>query len=157
MKLNLNSDENWMDFAIREARKALEIDELPVGAVVVHADKIIGRGYNRREVLKDPTAHAEMLAITAAATFLDSWRLEDCTLYVTLEPCPMCTGAILNARIPRVVFGAYDNAAGMCGSVENLCDQNLLNHKALIKGGVRAEICQALLDEFFNNIRKDSN
>ncbi|MDD5062844.1 MAG: tRNA adenosine(34) deaminase TadA [Candidatus Marinimicrobia bacterium] len=157
MNLIVNSDENWMEIAIREARKALEAGEIPVGAVIVHSGKIIGKSYNQREVLKDPTAHAEMLAITSAATYLDSWRLEDCTLYVTLEPCPMCTGAILNARIPRVVFGAYDNAAGMCGSVENLCDQNLLNHKAIIKGGVRAEECQALLNEFFNKIRKDSN
>jgi tRNA(adenine34) deaminase len=155
MGLMLNSDEYWMDFAIREAEKALDAGEIPVGAIVVHFDKIIGKGYNQREALKDPTAHAEMLAITSAATFLNSWRLNDCTLYVTLEPCPMCTGAILNARIPRVVFGAYDNAAGMCGSVENLCDQNLLNHRALIKGGVKAETCQALLDIFFQKLRTE--
>jgi tRNA(adenine34) deaminase len=157
MGLIVNSDEYWMDFAIKEAEKALDAGEIPVGAIVVHADKIIGKGHNQREGLKDPTAHAEMLAITSAATFLDSWQLEDCTLYVTLEPCPMCAGAILNARISRVVFGAYDNAAGMCGSVENLCDQNLLNHKALVKGGVKADICRVLLNSFFNKIRSTDN
>jgi len=156
MGLIMNSDEYWMDFAIREAEKALDTGEIPVGAIAVSSNIIIGKGYNQREGLKDPTAHAEMLAITSAANFLDSWRLADCTLYVTLEPCPMCTGAILNARIPRVVFGAYDNAAGMCGSVENLCDQNLLNHKALIKGGVKAEVCQALLDAFFRKLRTET-
>ncbi len=153
MGLILNTDDYWMEFAIREAEKAFDKGEIPVGAIIVYADKVIGKGHNQRETLKDPTAHAEMLAITSAATFLDSWRLNDCTLYVTLEPCPMCTGAILNARIPRVVFGAYDNAAGMCGSVENLCDQHLLNHKALVKGGVKAEICQSMLDAFFLKIR----
>ena len=157
MGLIVNSDEYWMDFAIKEAEKALDAGEIPVGAIVVHADKIIGKGHNQREGLKDPTAHAEMLAITSAATFLDSWQLENCTLYVTLEPCPMCAGAILNARIPRVVFGAYDDAAGMCGSVENLCDQNLLNHKALVKGGVKAELCRSLLNSFFNKIRSAEN
>jgi len=157
MGLIVNSDEYWMDFAIKEAEKALDAGEIPVGAIIVHADKIIGKGHNQRECLKDPTAHAEMLAITSAATFLDSWQLEDCTLYVTLEPCPMCAGAILNARIPRVVFGAYDDAAGMCGSVENLCDQNLLNHRAMVKGGVKAEICRALLNSFFNKIRMADN
>ncbi len=157
MGLIVNSDEYWMDFAIKEAEKALDAGEIPVGAIVVHADKIIGKGHNQREGLKDPTAHAEMLAITSAATFLDSWQLENCTLYVTLEPCPMCAGAILNARIPRVVFGAYDDAAGMCGSVENLCDQNLLNHKALVKGGIKAEICRSLLNSFFNKIRSAEN
>jgi len=157
MGLVTNSDEYWMDFAIKEAEKALDAGEIPVGAIVVHADKIIGKGHNQREGLKDPTAHAEMLAITSAATFLDSWQLENCTLYVTLEPCPMCAGAILNARIPRVVFGAYDDAAGMCGSVENLCDQNLLNHKALVKGGIKAEICRSLLNSFFNKIRSAEN
>ncbi len=107
-----------------------------------------------RERLKDPTAHAEIIAITSAAATLDSWRLDRCTLYVTLEPCAMCAGAILNARIPRLVFGAYDSQAGMCGSVDNLCDLNLLNHKTVVKGGVEADKCQAILDSFFTIMRK---
>jgi len=148
-----NQDEYWMDFALKEARKAYRKEEIPVGAVIVKANQIVGKGYNLRETLQDPTAHAEMLAITSAAETLDSWRLDDCSLYVTLEPCAMCAGAILNARIPRVIFGAYDDQAGMCGSVDNLCDLNLLNHKALVKGGIKAEQCQHLLDQFFKRIR----
>jgi len=154
MGLIQNDDEHWMEFALKEADKALNCNEVPVGAVIVHAHKIIGRGYNQRETLKDPTAHAEMLAITSAAIARDTWRLDDCTLYVTLEPCAMCAGAILNARLPRVVFGAYDREYGMCGSVENLLDQNLLNHKALVRGGIVQEKCQALLDAFFKKLRE---
>jgi len=147
------SDEYWMAFALREARQAAEHGEIPVGAVVVCDNAIIGRGYNQRELLNDPTAHAEMLAITSAAEHLKDWRLTECTLYVTLEPCPMCAGAVLNARIGRLVFGAYDLKAGMCGSVENLCDQNLLNHCAIVKGGVCESECQTLMDHFFAQLR----
>jgi len=148
------SDEYWMEFAFKEAEKAFEKKEIPVGAIIVKDDQIIGRGHNLREQLHDPTAHAEILAITSAAETLGTWRLENCILYVTLEPCPMCAGAVLNARLPKVVFGAYDNDAGMCGPVDNLCDQNLLNHKANVKGGVLQQKCGALLDYFFKRIRK---
>jgi len=149
------TDEYWMTFALKEAEKAMEKGEMPVGAIIVHSNIIAGKGHNLRETLRDPTAHAEILAITSAAASLNSWRLEDCTLYVTLEPCPMCSGAILNAHIPRVVFGAYDKAAGMCGSVDNLCDKNLLNHRALVKGGVMEEQCKTLLDTFFQMMRNN--
>lgn len=147
------NDEYWINLAFREAETAFENNEIPVGAVVVQDNQIIGRGYNMRESLNDPTAHAEIIAITSAAATLNSWRLDDCTLYVTLEPCAMCAGAILNARIPRVVFGAYDSQAGMCGSIDNLCDMNLLNHKAIVKGGVEAAKCQSIINSFFKRMR----
>ncbi len=147
-------DRYWMQFALKEAENAFDEGEIPVGAVVVYQNRIIGRGHNQREKLQDPTAHAEIIAITSAAATLNSWRLTDCTLYVTLEPCPMCAGAILNARIPRVVFGTYDSEAGMCGSIENLCDQNLLNHRAIVKGGVAEAACRAMLTDFFNQTRQ---
>ncbi|HDP68055.1 MAG TPA: nucleoside deaminase [Candidatus Marinimicrobia bacterium] len=151
------NDEHWIVFAIKEAEKAFEEGEIPVGAVIIKGNQIIGRGHNMREGLKDPTAHAEIIAITSAAATLNSWRLDDCTLYVTLEPCAMCAGAILNARIPRLVFGAYDKQAGMCGSVDNLCDLNLSNHKAIVKGGVDADKCQAILDAFFVKMRSNKS
>lgn len=154
----LKEDEYWMRWALKEAELARQEGEIPVGAVVVHQNKIIGRGHNQREHLQDPTAHAEIIAITSAAATLNSWRLNNCTLYVTLEPCPMCAGAILNARIPRVVFGCYDPKAGMCGSIENLCDQNLLNHRASVKGGVAEKECYSLLADFFKerrNVKED--
>jgi len=147
------NDEYWINLAFREAETAFENNEIPVGALVVKNNQIIGRGYNMRESLNDPTAHAEIIAITSAASTLNSWRLDDCTLYVTLEPCAMCAGAILNARIPRVVFGAYDSQAGMCGSIDNLCDMNLLNHKAIVKGGVEAAKCQSIINSFFKRMR----
>ena len=144
----------WMEYALKEAKQAFDENEIPVGAIVIHNDEIIGKGHNQREELHDPTAHAEMIAISSAAEYLEDWRLADCSLYVTLEPCPMCIGAILNARIPRLYFGAYDNKAGMCGSRDNLCQQNLLNHNVNYRGGLLQNQCQALLDEFFRNIRK---
>ena len=144
----------WMEYAIKEAEQAFDENEIPVGAIVIRNDEIIGKGHNQREELHDPTAHAEMIAISSAAEFLEDWRLEDCSLYVTLEPCPMCIGAILNARIPRLYFGAYDEDAGMCGSRDNLCQQNLLNHNVTYRGGILQPACQALLDDFFRDIRK---
>ena len=123
------SHQYWMEFAFREAEKAYKLNEIPIGAVIVHNNKIIGKGFNQRERLNDPTAHAEMIAITAASNYLESWRLNECTLYVTLEPCPMCTGAILNARIPNVVFGADDDNYGACGGKTQLCSGGYLNHK----------------------------
>ncbi len=141
--------ENWMKNALREAQKAFETDEVPVGAVIVHNGKIIGRGYNQVEKLHDPTAHAEMIAITAATDFLQSKQLDKCTLYVTLEPCPMCAGAIVLARIPTLVFGAYDPKAGACGTLYNITEDRRLNHKVHVIGGVCDRESEAILKEFF--------
>src|SRR5258708_4371987 len=141
--------EQFMDLALREAHKALEQKEIPIGAVVVFDGTVIGRGYNRTEHLQDPTAHAEMLAITAAADHLQSRRLEGCTLYVTLEPCPMCAGAIVLARIPTVVFGAADPKAGACGTLFNLVQDRRLNHRAAVIVGIKESLCASLLSEFF--------
>jgi len=153
MELGNKTDKYWMNQAIREAEKAFKEKEIPVGAVVVHDNQIVGRGHNMRERLNDPTAHAEIIAITSAAATLNTWRLENCILYVTLEPCAMCAGAIINARIPRIVYGAYDKQAGMCGSIDNLCDLNLSNHCAVVKGGVEESKCQSILNTFFANVR----
>ncbi len=143
------SDETFMRAALQEAQAALEEDEVPVGAVVVHNSRIIGRGHNQREALNDPTAHAEMIAITAAASKLDSWRLEDCTLFVTLEPCAMCAGAIVLARIPRLVYGATDPNAGACVSLFNLTTDPRLNHRVQLGLPVFADQCSLLLRDFF--------
>jgi tRNA(adenine34) deaminase len=142
-------DERMMVQALAEAAASLETDDVPVGAVVVHDGRIIGRGRNQRELLKDPTAHAEMIALTAAAEALRSWRLLDCTLYVTLEPCVMCAGAIVNARIPRLVFGADDPKAGACGSVYNVVEDGRLNHRVAVERGLLADECAQLLRDFF--------
>jgi len=144
-----------MESALREAEQALKRKEVPIGAVIVHNGRIIGKGYNQIESLQDPTAHAEMIAITAAATSLGSRRLENCTLYVTLEPCAMCAGAIVLARVPRLVFGAYDPKAGACGTLLNIVQDNRLNHRAELAGGVLQERCGGLLSLFFQQIRTD--
>ena len=143
----------WMNEALRLAGKAYREGEIPVGAVIVQKNKIIGRGYNQRERLKDPTAHAEILAITAAAGTLENWRLTDCTLYVTKEPCPMCAGAIINSRMRLLVFGAYDEEKGCCGSLYQLCGDRRLDSKTAVKGGVEEEKCTAILQEFFQTKR----
>ena len=143
----------WMNEALRLAGKAYREGEIPVGAVIVQKNKIIGRGYNQRERLKDPTAHAEILAITAAAGALENWRLTDCTLYVTKEPCPMCAGAIINSRMRLLVFGAYDEEKGCCGSLYQLCGDRRLDSKTAVKGGVEEEKCTAILQEFFQTKR----
>ena len=143
----------WMNEALRRAEKAYREGEIPVGAVIVQKNKIIGRGYNQRERLKDPTAHAEILAITAAAGTLEDWRLTDCTLYVTKEPCPMCAGAIINSRMRLLVFGAYDEEKGCCGSLYQLCGDRRLDSKTAVKGGVEEEKCTAILQEFFQTKR----
>ena len=143
----------WMNEALRLAGKAYREGEIPVGAVIVQNNKIIGRGYNQRERLKDPTAHAEILAITAAAGTLEDWRLTDCTLYVTKEPCPMCAGAIINSRMRLLVFGAYDEEKGCCGSLYQLCGDRRLDSKTAVKGGVEEEKCTAILQEFFQTKR----
>ncbi|NQV15382.1 nucleoside deaminase [bacterium] len=142
-----------MEQAFKEAEKAYKAKEIPVGAVVVLNNQIIGRGHNQREILNDPTAHAEILAITAAANSIGDWRLSDTTLYVTLEPCPMCAGAILNARIPRIVFGVDDLDHGACGGAIQLCSGKYLNHKVDIIGGILEARCKGILDSFFRGSR----
>jgi len=149
----MTEDERWMEYALREAEQAYKRKEVPVGAVIVHDGRIIGKRYNQIESLNDPTAHAEMIAITAAATFLGDRRLQDCTLYVTLEPCPMCAGAIVQARIPKLVYGAWDPKAGACGTLFNIVQDDRLNHRAEVVGGVLEERCSALLKEFFLTVR----
>ena len=145
--------EDWMKESLRLAEKAFSESEVPVGAIVVKNDNIIGRGYNQRERLNDPTAHAEILAITAASSTLEDWRLSDCTLYVTKEPCPMCAGAIINSRISHLIFGAYDEEKGCCGSLYQLCGDRRLDSRTAVKGGVDEEKCTAILQEFFQSKR----
>jgi tRNA(adenine34) deaminase len=149
-----------MRLALREAQLALEEGEVPIGAVVVHADpsadtcRVVASAHNQREQLRDPTAHAEMIAITQAAEALGSWRLTGCTLYVTLEPCPMCAGAIVLARLPRLVYGATDPKAGAVVSLYRLVDDPRLNHRAEIVTGVLAEPCGEILSRFFRQKRR---
>lgn len=145
-------DETWMQAALALAREAAQDGEVPVGAVVVMDGRIISRGRNRRERGKNALCHAELEAIDGACRALGGWRLWRCELYVTLEPCPMCAGAIINARIPRVVFGALDKKAGSCGSVVNLFELPY-NHKPALRGGVLEEECAALLTDFFKTLR----
>ena len=147
-------DRRWVTEALRAARAALEQDEVPVGCVVVHEGRIVGRAHNQREILSDPTAHAEMIAITQAAEAVGSWRLGGCTLYVTLEPCAMCTGAMVLARIARLVYGAADPKAGAVESVFHLLDEPRLNHRVETSSGVLAEECGGILTEFFRNKRR---
>lgn len=149
----MTEHEHWMHQALREAVRAHDEDEVPVGAVVVHQGKVIGRGHNQMERLQDPTAHAEMIAITAAATHLQSRRLEDCTMYVTLEPCPMCAGAIVLARISTLVFGAYDPKAGACGTLFTIPEDPRLNHRVHVVPGVCDADSESLLRSFFGRIR----
>ena len=145
--------ERWMRLALDEARAAAAEDEVPVGAIVVAGGRVVGSGHNQREQLADPTAHAEMIAITQAAASLGSWRLENCTLYVTLEPCPMCAGAILQARVPVVVWGAADPKAGAVASLYRLFEDTRLNHRVEHVGHVLADECDRLLSEFFRGKR----
>ncbi len=147
-------DIRFMKEAFQEAKKALEKDEPPVGAVIVKDDEIIARGHNLREALQDPTAHAEMLAIRAAAASLGRWRLSDCTIYVTLEPCAMCAGAMVLARFHRLVYGADDPKAGAVNSLMNLVSDERLNHQIEVKSGVLAQECGDLLRDFFSSRRQ---
>jgi tRNA(adenine34) deaminase len=146
--------EHFMRRALLEAEQAWTEDEVPVGAVIVHDGRVIGSAHNQRERLRDPTAHAEMIAITQAAQAVNSWRLEACTLYVTLEPCPMCAGAILQARIPLVVYGAADPKAGGVESLYHLLHDPRLNHQAEVIPGVLAGSCAELLSRFFQDKRR---
>ena len=149
----VSEDDAWMAHALRLAQEAQECSEVPVGAVVVQEGRALGEGHNRTVTDADPTAHAEVVAIRAAAGDLGDWRLIDCTLYVTLEPCAMCAGAIVLARISRVVFGAHDPKAGMGGSLENLLQDSRLNHRCVVRSGVRGEEASELLKTFFRTRR----
>jgi tRNA(adenine34) deaminase len=146
-------DQRFMRLALREAERALEHDDVPVGAVVVHDGEVAGAAHNERELRQDPTAHAELLAIREASRALGRWRLLDCVLYVTLEPCAMCAGAIVLARVPRVVYGASDPKAGAAGSVLDVLDEPSLNHRPQVEPGLLAEESAALLRDFFGERR----
>lgn len=153
--IDLQSDHYFMGEALRQAVKAYEAEEVPVGAVIVREGKIIARAFNQVEQLKDATAHAEMLALTQAQSAVGDWRLTDCTLYVTKEPCPMCAGGIVHTRLARVVFGAGDAKGGAAGGALNLLRFPTLNHRADITSGVRLEECRALLQNFFAEQRQN--
>ena len=151
--IDLQSDNYFMGEALRQAIKAYDREEVPIGAVIVREGRIIARAYNQVETLKDATAHAEMLAITQAEAAVGDWRLNDCTLYVTKEPCPMCAGAIVHVRLARVVFGLSDPKAGGAGGAMNLLQFPTLNHRAEITHGVREQECRSLLQQFFSEQR----
>ncbi len=149
------ADEKYMKLALKEAKKAYSQKEVPVGAVIVRKGEVIGRGYNLKEKKQDPTSHAEMIALRQAANYLQSWRLNECTFYVTLEPCTMCTGALLQARVNRLVFGAFDEKAGVCGSLYNLPEDERFNHHLQVISGVLAAESRELLQNFFADLRSD--
>lgn len=151
----IKDDHYFMKKALLQAQVAYKKGEVPVGAVVVKDGEIISRGYNLRESTNDPTAHAELLAMKKAAKKLNSWRLSGCTLYVTLEPCPMCTGLIINSRIDKVVFGAYDQKAGCCTTLYHLATDERFNHRASVLGGVIEEECAKILSDFFKEKRNN--
>ena len=150
----LNPHIHWMKEAIAEAKKAEVLGEVPIGAVIVREGQIVGRGHNLRETSADPTAHAEMIAIREASKTLGAWRLTDCELYITLEPCPMCAGAAVQSRVKRVVFGASDPKAGCAGTLMNLLQEERFNHQTELIGGILQEECGALLTQFFRRLRE---
>lgn len=150
---SMTDHDRWMEHALREAELAYKRKEVPIGAIIVHKDRIIGKGYNQVENLKDPTAHAEMIAITAAAAHLGNHRFENCALYVTVEPCAMCAGAIVLARISRLVFGAADPKAGACGTLFNIVQDKRLNHRVELLDGIMEARCSALMKDFFKKAR----
>ena len=147
-------EEKYMKEALKQAKKAYALGEVPIGCVIVHEGKIIGRGYNRRNTDKNTLAHAEITAINKASKVIGDWRLEECTLYVTLEPCQMCAGAIVQARIPEVVMGCMNPKAGCAGSVMNLLQVEGFNHQVKITRGVLEEECSTMLSEFFRKLRE---
>ncbi len=146
-------DEVYMSEALKEARKAFDSDEVAVGAIIVYQRKIIARAHNQTRLLKDPTAHAEMITLTQAANFLKKERLLNCTLYVTIEPCPMCAGAMVLARIKRLVFGASDPKTGACGSLLDIVGEKKLNHRVSVTKGILAKQCSSLISKFFQEQR----
>lgn len=153
MTSDLSIDDEPMRLALKLARQAVDWGEVPVGAVVVYRGAVISQAFNLRETLRDPSAHAERIALTLAGRALNSWRLDECVLYVTLEPCPMCAGAIVQARVPLVVYGARDPKAGACDSLYRLTDDPRFNHRARVSGGMLAEESSALLTNFFQGRR----
>lgn len=150
----MNKDEKYMKEAIKQAKKAYALGEVPIGCVIVYEDKIIGRGYNRRTIDKNTIAHAEMMAIKKASKKMDDWRLEDCTMYVTLEPCQMCSGAIVQSRMKKVVVGCMNPKAGCAGSILNLLQMEEFNHQVELEIGVLEEECIALMKNFFKELRE---
>lgn len=148
------TDEFFMEQALEEAKKAYELLEVPIGAIIVNNGQIIGRGYNRRNNDKDPLAHGEMIAISQAAQVIGDWRLEECTMYITLEPCPMCAGAIVQSRIPKVVIGAPNYKSGSAGTIINILNVEKFNHQVEIIIGVLEEECSQLIKDFFKELRK---
>jgi len=152
--IDLNSDAYFMGEALRQARKAFKADEVPVGAVIAREGQILARAFNQVETLKDATAHAEMLAITQAESMMGDWRLTDCDLYVTKEPCPMCAGAIVHARLRRVIFGCPDPKAGGAGGLFNILQNPALNHQCELTAGVKLDECRGILREFFLGKRR---
>lgn len=150
----IRQHEFYMQEALALAKQAEDLNEVPIGAVVVKAGQIIGRGYNRREIDRNPLGHAEIMAISEAAAYLGGWRLEDCQLYVTLEPCPMCAGAIIQARLSLLVYGAFDPKSGYAGSLYNTLQDVRLNHQTEIVQGICEEECQMLLRDFFRQLRQ---
>lgn len=153
----LELEEKYMKEAIRQAKKAGKLGEVPIGCVIVYQDRIIGRGYNRRIIDKNVLSHAEIIAIKKACKEMGDWRLEECTMYVTLEPCPMCAGAIVQARIPRVVIGCMNPKAGCAGSVLDMLHEDGFNHQAETVIGVREDECSAMLKEFFKELRRSKS
>ena len=149
----MDDDQRWMELALHEANQALDLGEVPVGAVIVRHGSLVARGFNLRETERDPLAHAELLAIRRAAVSLEGWRLVGCTMYVTLEPCAMCAGALVNSRIDRLVFGAADPKAGFCGSLGDLVRDPRLNHRLEVRGGVLGAACGRILKDFFTALR----
>lgn len=149
----MTSDEKYMKAAINQAKKALKLNEVPIGCIIVHNNKIIGRGYNRRNADKTTLGHAEIIAIKKASKSLGDWRLEECTMYITLEPCQMCSGAIVQARIPKVIIGAMNPKAGCAGSIINLLQMQQFNHQVEIEKGILENECTTLLTSFFKELR----
>ena len=147
--LNAETDQRFMQAAIRQALIAEENGDVPIGAIIVYKNQIIAKAYNQRQQLNDPTAHAEIIALTQAAEYIGNWRLGDCSIYVTLEPCPMCAGALVLARLDRLVFGCLDPKAGACGSLYNIVQDDRLNHRVELTSGVMGDQCNQLLQEFF--------
>ena len=155
--MQVDMDELFMKEALKEAQKAYEINEVPIGAVIVRNDEIVGRGHNQKETMKDATLHAEISAIKDACRSLGGWRLLGCTMYVTLEPCPMCAGALINSRIERLVIGSRDLKTGACGSVLNIAQTEKLNHQIDVQFGVMEEDCSKILKDFFQSLRSFKN
>ena len=154
MRQKLTEDEKYMKQAIKLAKKAWKIEEVPIGCVIVHEGKVIGRGYNRRTTDKNPLAHAELIAIKKASKKIGDWRLEDCTLYVTLEPCQMCSGAIVQARVKKVVVGCMNPKAGCAGSILNLLQVDRFNHQVELETGILEEECSEMMKSFFKELRE---